>query len=361
MKDELRAKLEKLSVDAESAVAKLDLANKKKELAELEEAVASPGLWNDPTKATATTKRLSQIKGQLQPWTVLLTQINDSLDLLDIIDDELVVEFAEQVTALEQTFNELKQQLLFTGKYDAGDAVIRLTAGVGGDDAQDFTAMLERMYLRWAERNGYRAEIISRSPGEEVGVKTSVIEISGVYAYGWLRSEHGVHRMVRLSPFNSGNTRETSFAQVEVLPKIDAPDEVKIDPKDIRVDIYRASGHGGQGVNTTDSAVRVTHIPTGTVVAIQNERSQIQNKEKALEILRGKLAQMQAEQHAASIGELRAGESASWGNQIRNYVLNPYKLVKDTRTKYEEKDVDSVLSGNIRGFQLAFLETTSGC
>lgn len=361
MKDELRAKLEKLSVDAESAVAKLDLANKKKELAELEEAVASPGLWNDPTKAAATTKRLSQIKGQLQPWTVLLTQINDSLDLLDIIDDELVVEFAEQVAALEQTFNELKQQLLFTGKYDAGDAVIRLTAGVGGDDAQDFTAMLERMYLRWAERNGYRAEIISRSPGEEAGVKTSVIEIGGVYAYGWLRSEHGVHRMVRLSPFNSGNTRETSFAQAEVLPKIDAPDEVKIDPKDIRVDIYRASGHGGQGVNTTDSAVRVTHIPTGTVVAIQNERSQIQNKEKALEILRGKLAQMQAEQHAASIGELRAGESASWGNQIRNYVLNPYKLVKDTRTKYEEKDVDSVLSGNIRGFQLAFLETTSGC
>lgn len=356
MKDELKGRLEKLLADAQTAAESLDLASKKKELVELEEEVASPEIWNNPTKAAQMTQHLSQLKSQVQPWTVLLAQIGDSIDLLEIIDDELVAEFAEQVAALEQTFAELRQQLLFTGKYDAGDAVIRLTAGVGGDDAQDFTAMLERMYLRWAERSGYKAEIISRSPGEEVGVKTSVMEISGAYAYGWLRSEHGVHRLVRLSPFNSGNTRETSFAQVEILPKIDAPDEVKIDPKDIRVDIYRASGHGGQGVNTTDSAVRVTHIPTGTVVAIQNERSQIQNKEKALEILRGKLAQMQAEQHAASIGELRAGESASWGNQIRNYVLNPYKLVKDTRTKHEEKDVDGVLDGYIRGFQLAYLE-----
>lgn len=355
-KEELARRLRTLSQNIGDATAKLDLVTKLRRRDELEVAVAAPEIWNDPVQATAATKELSQLKEQTQPWVVLLTQVEDSLDLLEIIDDELVAEFAEQVAALEQTFAELRQQLLFTGKYDAGDAVIRLTAGVGGDDAQDFTAMLERMYLRWAERSDYKAEIISRSPGEEVGVKTSVMEISGAYAYGWLRSEHGVHRLVRLSPFNSGNTRETSFAQVEILPKIDAPDEVKIDPKDIRVDIYRASGHGGQGVNTTDSAVRVTHLPTGTVVAIQNERSQIQNKEKALEILRGKLAQMQAEQHAASISELRAGESASWGNQIRNYVLNPYKLVKDTRTKYEEKDVDSVLDGNICGFQLAYLE-----
>lgn len=355
-KEELARRLTTLRGGVKDATERLGLEAQLKKRDALEEQLSAPEIWNDPAKATTATKELSQLKELTQPWVVLQTQVEDSLDLLDIIDDELVAEFGEQVMALEQTFAGLKQQVLFTGKYDAGDAVIRLTAGVGGDDAQDFTAMLERMYLRWAEQSGYRAEIISRSAGEEVGVKTSVIEISGAYAYGWLRSEHGVHRLVRLSPFNSGNTRETSFAQVEILPKIDAPDEVKIDPKDIRVDIYRASGHGGQGVNTTDSAVRVTHLPTGTVVAIQNERSQIQNKEKALEILRGKLAQMQAEQHAASISELRAGESASWGNQIRNYVLNPYRLVKDTRTKYEEKDVDSVLDGNIRGFQLSYLE-----
>ena len=236
-----------------------------------------------------------------------------------------------------------------------GDAILRLSAGAGGDDAQDFTEMLERMYLRWAERHGFSAQVIERSPGEQAGVKTSVIEVSGAYAYGWLKSEHGVHRLVRLSPFNA-ESRETSFALVEVLPKLDAPDAVKIDPSDLRIDIYRSSGKGGQGVNTTDSAVRVTHLPTGIVVAIQNERSQIQNKEKALEILRGKLATLQLEQHVNSISDLRAGESASWGAQIRNYVLHPYKLVKDTRTKYEEKDTDAVFDGKIDGFQLAYLE-----
>ena len=216
--------------------------------------------------------------------------------------------------------------------------------------------MLERMYLRWAEQNGFTANVIERSPGEQAGVKTSVIEISGPYAYGWLRSENGVHRMVRLSPFNA-ESRETSFALVEVLPRIDTPDEVKIDDKDLRVDIYRSGGHGGQGVNTTDSAVRITHLPTGIVVTIQNERSQIQNKAKAMEILRGKLAALQLEQHVASLDQLRAGDSASWGAQIRNYVLHPYKLVKDTRTKHEEKDVDAVLDGKLIGFQLAYLES----
>ena len=274
---------------------------------------------------------------------------------MDIIDDELADEFAGQVQAMEKTFAELKQQLMFNGKYDAGDAILRLSSGVGGDDAQDFTEMLERMYLRWAEQNGFTTSVIERSPGEQAGVKTSVIEVSGPYAYGWLKSENGVHRMVRLSPFNA-ESRETSFALVEVLPKIDAPDEVQIDDKDLRIDIYRSGGHGGQGVNTTDSAVRITHLPTNTVVTIQNERSQIQNKAKAMEILRGKLVAMQLEQHAASLGELRAGDSASWGSQIRNYVLHPYKLVKDTRTKHEEKDVEAVLDGRLKGFQLAYLE-----
>ena len=355
MKDELAKRLRQLVVDIESAVARLGLDEKQRQLADLEEQVSRPELWNNPDHAQMVTRELSSLKSIVQPWKVLQAQANDAIELLDIIDDELADEFASQVQAMEKTFADLKQQLMFDGKYDAGDAILRLSSGVGGDDAQDFTEMLERMYLRWAEQNGFTTSVIERSPGEQAGVKTSAIEVSGPYAYGWLKSENGVHRMVRLSPFNA-ESRETSFALVEVLPKIDAPDEVQIDDKDLRIDIYRSGGHGGQGVNTTDSAVRITHLPTNTVVTIQNERSQIQNKAKAMEILRGKLVAMQLEQHAASLGELRAGDSASWGSQIRNYVLHPYKLVKDTRTKHEEKDVDAVLDGRLKGFQLAYLE-----
>ena len=355
MKDELAKRLQQLAVDIESAVAKLGLDEKQQQLADLEEQVSRPELWNNPDHAQMVARELSSLKSIVQPWKVLQAQANDAIELLDIIDDELADEFAGQVQAMEKTFAELKQQLMFNGKYDAGDAILRLSSGVGGDDAQDFAEMLERMYLRWAEQNGFTTSVIERSPGEQAGVKTSVIEVSGPYAYGWLKSENGVHRMVRLSPFNA-ESRETSFALVEVLPKIDAPDEVQIDDKDLRIDIYRSGGHGGQGVNTTDSAVRITHLPTNTVVTIQNERSQIQNKAKAMEILRGKLVAMQLEQHAASLGELRAGDSASWGSQIRNYVLHPYKLVKDTRTKHEEKDVEAVLDGRLKGFQLAYLE-----
>jgi len=217
--------------------------------------------------------------------------------------------------------------------------------------------MVERMYLRWAEKAGMSTSIIERSTGEEAGIKSSVIEVTGPYAYGKLRSENGVHRLVRLSPFNSDNLRQTSFALVEVLPQIDAPDEIMIDDKDLKIDVYRAGGHGGQSVNTTDSAVRITHIQTGIVVAIQNERSQLQNKEMAMKILRSKLAQMQLEQHTASITDLQAGESANWGSQIRNYVLHPYTMAKDTRTKYEDRDVASVLDGKLDGFMTAFLES----
>ena len=356
MKEDLAKRLRQLAEDIDVAIGKLGLEDKKAHLTELEKQVSSPEIWHNPDHAQAVTRELANLKAVVQPWSVLQTQVTDSLELLDIIDDELITEFAGQVTALEVTFAELKQQLLFSGRYDAGDAILRLSSGAGGDDAQDFTEMLERMYLRWAEQNGFAANIIERSPGEQAGVKTSVIEISGPYAYGWLRSENGVHRLVRLSPFNA-ESRETSFALVEVLPRIDTPDEVKIDDKDLRIDIYRSGGHGGQGVNTTDSAVRITHLPTGIAVAIQNERSQIQNKAKAMEILRGKLAALQMEQHVASLDQLRAGDSASWGAQIRNYVLHPYKLVKDTRTKHEEKDVDVVLDGKLIGFQLAYLES----
>jgi peptide chain release factor 2 len=259
------------------------------------------------------------------------------------------------VANLQAQYESLKPDLLFNGKYDGHDAILRLSAGVGGTDAQDWTQMLERMYLRWAEKAGMKAAVVEESPGEEAGLKSAVITVAGANAYGKLRSEHGVHRLVRLSPFNADSLRQTSFALVEVLPQIDTPEEVQIDDKDLKIDVYRASGHGGQSVNTTDSAVRVTHLPTGLVVAIQNERSQLQNKETALKILRSKLAQLQAEQHAEKLSDLKATKSADWGAQIRNYVLHPYTLVKDTRTGHEEHDAQKVLDGAIDPFILAFL------
>ena len=266
-------------------------------------------------------------------------------ELLAMADEDLKAEMSEQIEAMEKQFLELKKALRFTGTYDANDAILRITSGAGGTEAMDWAGMLERMYLRYFEKNDLKAVCLERVEGEEAGIKTAVYEVSGAHAYGRLKSEHGVHRLVRLSPFNANNLRQTSFALVEILPVIKADTEVVIDEKDLRIDVYHSGGHGGQGVNTTDSAVRITHLPTNTVVAIQNERSQHQNKDKAMEILRGKLAQMQMEQHAATIGELRAGESAGWGQQIRNYVMQPYKLVKDTRTNHETSDVDAVLNG----------------
>ncbi len=336
----------------------LGIARKQQERNEYEVQLGQPELWNNPVHAKEVNQRFAQLDAQVAPWLTLRTQLDDIGELMALGDETLLVEFEGQVSAMERQFDELRKALRFTGKFDDHGVIVRLSAGVGGTDAQDFTEMLERMYLRWAEKNAMKAEIVERSAGEEAGVKTSVVQIEGSYVYGKLRSEHGVHRLVRLSPFNSDNLRQTSFALVEVLPQIDTPDEVKIDDKDIRIDVYRSGGHGGQSVNTTDSAVRVTHLPTGIVVAIQNERSQIQNKETALKILRSKLAQLQFEQHAASIADLQAGESANWGSQIRNYVLHPYSLVKDTRTKYEEKDPSAVLDGKIDGFIEAYLESS---
>jgi peptide chain release factor 2 len=293
----------------------------------------------------------------VDPWVTLKAQADDMLELMDLGDDSLLGEFEGKIIAFEAEYEKLRKDLLFDGEFDDHNAILRLSAGVGGTDAQDWTEILERMYLRWAERSEMSTSLIERSTGEEAGIKSAVFEVTGPYAYGRLKSEHGVHRLVRLSPFNSDNLRQTSFALVEVLPQIDAPSEVQLDDKDLKIDVYRAGGHGGQSVNTTDSAVRITHIPTGIMVAIQNERSQLQNKETAMKILRSKLAQLQLEQHAASVAELQAGESANWGSQIRNYVLHPYTLVKDTRTKHETNNAQSVLDGDLDAFMEAYLET----
>lgn len=335
---------------------KLGIAEKVERVAELEREVAEPEIWRDVKAATEKNQELARLNEEVEPWEILRTQIEDLKELMEIGGEDLKDEITGQIEAMERQYDELKKALRFTGKYDGDDAILRITSGAGGVEAMDWAGMLERMYLRFCEKKGFRAVRIERVEGEEAGIKTAVYEISGTNAYGWLKSEHGVHRLVRLSPFNADQKRQTSFALVEVLPVISAPDEVVIDDKDLRIDVYHSGGHGGQGVNTTDSAVRITHLPTGIAVAIQNERSQHQNKEKAMEILRGKLAQMQMEQHAASLADLRAGESAGWGQQIRNYVMQPYKLVKDTRTGYETSDVDGVLDGKIEGFMEAWLE-----
>lgn len=352
-------RLTSLKEHIQNACEKLEIQQKQQLIEQLKRDIASDQIWQDRQMATIKNKQLASLQRTVESWQKLKEQVNDLEELANLDDQSLQVELEIQLDELQNEYDKLNQDLLFDGEYDDYNVILRLSAGVGGTDAQDFTEMLERMYLRYAERTGLAARIVERSAGEEAGVKTSVIEIDGSYAYGKLKSEHGVHRLVRLSPFNSDNLRQTSFALVEILPQIDAPEDAEIKDSDLKVDVYRAGGHGGQSVNTTDSAVRVTHVPTGIVVAIQNERSQLQNRETAMKILRSKLVQLKLEQHAENIGELRAGESANWGSQIRNYVLHPYSLVKDTRTKHEEKDPTAVLDGKIDGFIEDFLKLSS--
>lgn len=351
-------RLQKIREDLNSAWNKLKLDDKLAEIATLEAEVGQPELWLDLDNARTKNSALAHLSDEVQPWRMLRMQVDDLDELLNLNDDTLASELSVQIQAIEEELATLSKSLRFTGKYDHNSAILRITAGVGGTEAMDWASMLERMYLRWAKRQNFTATCLERTSGEEAGIKTAVYEITGTNVYGLLKSEHGVHRLVRLSPFNADNLRQTSFALVEILPVITTDEQIQLNDKDLRIDVYHSGGHGGQSVNTTNSAVRITHLPTNTVVAIQNERSQLQNKAKALEILRGKLAQMQQEQHAETLNKLRAGESAKWGQQIRNYVLQPYKLVKDTRTKFESKDPDSVLDGNIDDFINAYLETS---
>lgn len=352
----LTKRLNDLRPQIDAALVRLRIDERRAHIDELEEQLSTSEIWHNPQYAQDLSRQLAALRKMVDPWLTLKTQADDMLELMEIGDDSLVAEFEGQLRALEDEYALLRKELLFDGEFDDHNAILRLSAGAGGTDAQDWTEMLERMYLRWCERSEMTTSIIERSSGEEAGLKSVVIEVTGPYAYGKLQSEHGVHRLVRLSPFNSDNLRQTSFALVEVLPQIDSPSEVDIDDKDLRIDVYRAGGHGGQSVNTTDSAVRITHIPTGIVVAIQNERSQLQNKETAMKVLRSKLTQLRLEQHAASVSELQAGESANWGSQIRNYVLHPYTLVKDTRSKHETNNAQGVLDGDLDPFMDAYLE-----
>jgi peptide chain release factor 2 len=355
--EELRKQAAKLAAEIERATGQLKIAEKSKELAQLTEQSQAGDFWSDQQNAQEVMKQISSLETAMTPWLELQQSLKDIQELVHTGDTSLLADLQKQLGATQMAFDELKENLKFTGPYDAHDAIVSIYAGAGGTDAQDWAQILLRMYTRYAEKQNLQVKTIDESPGEEAGLKSVTLEINGEFAYGQLKSEHGVHRLVRLSPFNTAHTRETSFAKVDVLPKVDKPEEVAIDEKDLKIDVYRSGGHGGQSVNTTDSAVRATHIPTGITVAIQNERSQLQNKETALTILRSKLAQLQLEQHQEKVAELKGpNEQAAWGNQIRSYVLHPYKQVKDLRTGYESKDPDKVLDGNLNGFIQAYLD-----
>lgn len=317
----------------------------------------SPNFWNDNLSAQLDMKRIAAIEAKVNPWKQIKSSIDEVDELLQLDDESIYEDLEEQLDEVEEKIRSLKKDLRFNGQYDSFDAILNIYAGAGGTDAQDWAQMLLRMYTRWIDKNGYVMNIVDETNGEEAGIKSVTMDVSGPYVYGKLKGENGVHRLIRLSPFNADNLRQTSFAKVEVLPKIEHSSDIELDEKDLKVDVFRSGGHGGQSVNTTDSAVRITHIPTGIVVTIQNERSQTQNKAMALTILRSKLAQLKLEQHKKDLADIKGpNQAAEWGNQVRSYVMHPYKQVRDSRTKYETSDIESVLDGSIDGFIDSFLD-----
>jgi len=306
-------------------------------------------------------QRLSNLREEVSRWNSLSQRVQDTLELVSLGDESLADELAAETEALEKQIERLEFLLLFSGSRDREDAILSLHAGAGGTDAQDWTEMMLRMYLRWAESNGYKTDVVDRLYGDEAGVKRVTITVSGPYAYGNLRSERGVHRLVRLSPFDAANRRHTSFTLVEVWPDIADEVSVTIDPGDLEIDTFRASSAGGQHMQKNETAVRITHTPTGITVSCQNERSQAQNKDTALRVLKARLTQLEEEKQQEEIDELKGEHiEARWGNQIRSYVLHPYHMVKDHRTGHESGNTEAVLDGQLNGFMEAYLRSRMG-
>ena len=305
-------------------------------------------------------KNLSELRSEIEQWRKLEKKITDTLELAQIEDPTLQQELENESALIQEELKKVELSTLLGGKYDRGNALLTINTGEGGTDAQDWAAMLERMYLRWAERRGFSAEILDSTDGEEAGIKTVSIAVNGPYAYGYLRAEKGVHRLVRLSPYDSAHRRHTSFAQVEVLPEAASEDPlVVIDPDDLKVDIFKSSGAGGQNVQKNATAIRITHIPTGITVSCQNERSQMQNRENAMRVLRSRLLDLAQQAQDKHLADLRGVyQKAEWGSQIRSYVLHPYQMVKDHRTEFEVGNSQSVLDGDLDGFIEAFLRHT---
>ncbi len=353
--------LESIEKESRNAMKKVDVDELKLRIAELTKLTQAGDFWQDQENAQKVSKELSAVSKEVKDWEGLATECAELLalfpDVNAVEDPTFADEFVSMVNALEKKWHSLEARTFLNGKYDKYSVIMSIHAGTGGKDAQDFAEMLMRMYMRYCERNGFEVEIFDKSMGEEVGLKSATLLIKGYMAYGYLKGEKGVHRLVRLSPFNAKNSRETSFAYVDIIPEIPESEIPEIRKEDLRVDTYRASGAGGQNVNKTSSAVRITHIPTGLVVACQDERSQLQNKERALKILHAKLMDLKEKQQVAEISELRGDRvDIAWGNQIRSYVMHPYTMVKDHRNGYEEGNVEAVLDGKIDGFLEAWLK-----
>jgi peptide chain release factor 2 len=359
----LVTELKNKTIELEARLAELeaffDLQRLRTEAEELGEDMSRPDFWDDPEEAKAVSARFSRVQGRIQLLDGLKESLSDSGELLELAgeDGDLLPEVEEELRRVERLLEDQEVARLFAGEYDEGDAILTINSGAGGVDSQDWAEMLARMYRRWAERHGFGLEVIEYTEGEEAGIKSATFTVSGEYAFGLLSAERGVHRLVRISPFDAGARRHTSFASVAVAPVVGEAVEVEIDEKDLKVDTYRASGAGGQHVNKTDSAVRITHLPTGIVAQCQNERSQHQNREVAMRVLKARLFELEREKREQQIAA-QSGEKAEieWGSQIRSYVLHPYKLVKDHRTGEETANVDRVLDGDLDNLIYAYLK-----
>ncbi len=354
---EFSSEIDQLSATLSGIEQVLDVDALRAQAADLEKQASDPDLWNDPANAQKVTSRLSSTQSDIRRLEEMRAGLDDLPVLLEMAQeadgDDATAAFAEletELDAMTRSIADLEVRTLLSGEYDARDALVNLRAGAGGVDAADFTDMLLRMYLRWAERHGYAVDVYDTSYAEEAGIKSATFVVHAPFAYGTLSVEQGTHRLVRISPFDNQNRRQTSFAEVEVLPVVEQTDHITIPDDEIRVDVYRSSGPGGQGVNTTDSAVRLTHVPTGIVVTCQNERSQLQNRARAMEVLQAKLLERQRADEQAKIDALKGDTGGSWGNQMRSYVLHPYQMVKDLRTEHEVGNTSGVFDGDIDAF-----------
>jgi peptide chain release factor 2 len=338
-----------------------DLAAKEDRLGDLQKKAEDPDLWQDSEKAQRLMKEISSLKEEVEEWQTLRQTINDTLELAQLEDESIYSDLDRETVNLEAEVSKREFEAKLSGPYDHGDALLAIHAGAGGTDSQDWTEMLQRMYLRWTERKGYKTDILDLTFGEEAGIKSVTISIEGRYAYGYLRSEKGVHRLVRLSPFDAAHRRHTSFAMVEILPQVEEDSQVDVNTDDLRIDVFRSSGAGGQNVQKNATAIRITHLPTGIVVSCQNERSQLQNKQNAMMVLRSRLLEKKQEEQEEKLAQLRGEyQKAEWGSQIRSYVLHPYQMVKDHRTDYEKGNTQAVLDGDLDDFIEAYLRSKVG-
>ena len=359
--EELRLKLEGMYPAIEDLAESIGLAGLRRQAEELDAQASAPGFWDDMEFAQKMTQKAAGIKGKIEAYERLLEDYNDTMTLIELADEaedlSLLDECKEGVERVEKSMETQRLATLLSGEYDGKNAILNFQAGTGGTEAQDWAQMLYRLYTRWAERHGYQYNILDYQDGDEAGIKSASIEIIGENAYGYLKSENGVHRLVRISPFDASGRRQTSFAALEVIPMLDNDTSVEIRPEDIKMDVFRSSGAGGQHINKTSSAVRLTHIPTGIMVACQNERSQFQNRDKCMEMLKSKLVKIKEQEHLDKLSDIKGAQAQiAWGSQIRSYVFMPYTLAKDTRTGFESGNIQAVMDGEIDGFINAYLQ-----